>query len=313
MLDMLLDMTQLEGDKCQPLMSSFAVGELLAELHQLCGPIARHKGLALEVQTSTAFVCSDRHLLRRIMINLVSNAIKYTKEGRVQVGARLEGTHVVLYVDDTGPGIPEEKRELIFADFVRLDRASEEEGLGIGLSIVRRAADLLGHQLALDSRVGRGTTVRVTVPQAEQDVKPQPLVTAVRGNGQLVGVLENDEHILSAMTQLLTLHGFSVVVGRTPEQLTQALRARGCIAPSLLVSDLHLSDGQDGLQFIQSMRMGDGWRDTKFVLLTGDLDIGVALQASALGVSMAYKPVQPMRLLQLLDDILGQPQTLHLH
>ena len=305
MLDMLLDMTQLEADRYRLARRTFALDELLQELRVQFQPLARHKGLSLEIATCGWAVHSDRHLLQRIVMNLVSNGIKYTVSGGVRVDVDQVGQELEIRVVDSGPGIPPDKIDAVFTDYVRLDESARTDGLGIGLPIVKRAAALLGHELVLDSVVGQGTTVRLRVPLAEAVAEVADTAPQVEGRGRVIGVVENDENILTAVTQLLTGHGFVVAPGKDWAGLQQALQRVGHEAPDLLISDMHLDAGQDGLQLIGDLVSRAAWARTAFVLVTGDLDDRIAASASALGAVTAYKPVQPRRLLRLLDQLLG--------
>ena len=158
MLDELMDLGRLDGGHYTPQLSDVSLAELLQDVALHFGGLARRKGLTLEVVPADGHVVSDRHLLRRIVFNLVSNAIKYTDTGFVRVSAQpdADADAVQLRVQDSGPGIPPDKLDDVFRDYVRLNPTKAAEGLGIGLSIVRRAAELLGHGLTLASPPGGG-------------------------------------------------------------------------------------------------------------------------------------------------------------
>ncbi len=166
MLDALMDLGRLDGGHYTPLLGEVSLDELMHEVMLHFGPLARRKGLSLAAPPVALRVNSDRHLLRRILFNLVSNAIKYTDTGDVRVSAEAVGDAVRLTVQDSGPGIPQDKIDDVFRDYVRLNPIKAAEGLGIGLSIVRRAAELLGHALTLESVPGEGTCVTLMLPPA---------------------------------------------------------------------------------------------------------------------------------------------------
>ena len=303
---MLLDMSQLEADRYKPTRQAFPLKEVLDELRAQFTPLAQRKGLGLRMAESDLGVYTDRHLLRRILMNLVSNAIKYTVTGTVAVQVSSTGGEVIIRVVDTGVGIPEDKIDEVFAEFVRLDESHRTDGLGIGLPIVKRAVALLGHELQLESQQGVGTTVSLTVPLSEQPVAvpgPEPVI---EGKGRVIGVVENDESILFAVTQLLDAHGFEVAPAHDGAELQKVLARSGRTAPDLLISDMHLNGGRDGLALIRELKSLPAWASTLFILLTGDLDEKVAHNASSLGVVTAYKPFPPRRLMGLLDELLGK-------
>jgi signal transduction histidine kinase len=302
MLDRLLDMTQLESDRYAPSASAFPIDELLAELRVQFGPVAQKKGLTFTVDASAAHVRTDRHLLRRVLINLVSNAIKYTSTGSVRVLAEPEDERLVLRIVDTGPGIPAAEQESIYTDYVRLDNSTRTEGLGIGLAIVRRAADLLGIDLSLRSIEGQGSTFSLALALAPTPAPSQQAVVPTQGQGKLVALLENDEEILLATSQLLRSFGFLVAVGTTVETLQQAIAAQGRTAPDALISDLHIGPQLNGLSVIEALSRDPAWARVAFLLVTGDLDPAVTARAASMSVTVAYKPVPPRRLLALLEQ-----------
>ena len=305
MLDMLLDMTQLEADRYRPVVAAFALSEVLEALKAQFMPLAARKGLALDIADTAAVVRSDRHLVQRMLMNLVSNAIKYTHEGQVVVRVHESEGQARVTVRDTGPGIPPERQEQVFGEYVRLDANGPVEGLGIGLPIVKRAAELLGHDLRLSSTVGEGTQVALTLPLASDTVQAQQAGTAVQGLGRLVGVIDDDENIREATLRLLQAHGFRAVAAGDAQGLQQKLAREGLEQPRLVITDLHLgADRADGLQGLQALRRQAGWADVRVLLLTGDLAPDVASQAAALRVALAYKPVQPRKLLWLIEQIL---------
>ena len=299
MLDMLLDMAQLESGRYRPAPATFALDDLLEELQLQFAPAAEAKSLGFVVKGGGTWVHSDRHLLRRMLMNLVSNAVKYTVQGWVQVTALCEAGQLVVTVEDTGPGIPPDQLALLQAGPPRSGSADPAEGLGLGLGIVQRGAALLDLPLDVQCAAGQGTCVRLTLPLSNAMAAGADAPAPLRSGGGVIGVLDNDENIVAAAEHLLQHHGYQVLTGHTPAELDAALARIGRAAPDLLLSDLHLGLALDGLQFIEQCQAREAWRETYFVLVTGDLDPHVAARAAALGVVLAYKPLQPRRLLQL--------------
>jgi two-component system, sensor histidine kinase len=163
-LGALLDISKLETGSMAVSVGPVAIAPMLARLAEEFLPMAAAKGLHLRLRSVEALVESDAGYLRRILQNLISNAVRYTDRGGVLIAARPRGTGLRLEVWDTGPGIPEEAQDLIFREFQRLNApASAAEGMGLGLAIVERACGLLGHPLEVVSRLGRGSVFRVTV------------------------------------------------------------------------------------------------------------------------------------------------------
>src|SRR5215213_2170814 len=164
-LTALLDISRLDTGAMKPQWSSFRIEELFRQLQREFEPFARERGLRLTFVTSSRTIRSDRRLLRRLLQNLVSNAIKYTPSGRVLVGARRRSGCLVLEVWDTGLGIPASKQKVVFREFQRLDQGAKvARGLGLGLSIVERIGRVLDHSVTLSSEPGRGSVFRVAVP-----------------------------------------------------------------------------------------------------------------------------------------------------
>lgn len=171
----LVEVSRLDTGNIQPVIDYTELEDLLQELDEQFQPLAREKHLELDLQASIEAVMSDRHLLKRILVNLVSNAIKYTPAGSVQVYQQQVGEQVHIVVEDTGIGIEPEDREAIFHEFYRSSHASHHsDGFGLGLSIVQRLSSLLGHELQLFSEPGKGSKfilVTQSVPEFENDAE----------------------------------------------------------------------------------------------------------------------------------------------
>ena len=276
------------------------------------GGLARRKGLTLEVPPAQGWVVSDRHLLRRILFNLVSNAIKYTDAGfvRVSVSRGPGAGSVRLRVQDSGPGIPPEKLEDVFRDYVRLNPDKAAEGLGIGLSIVRRASDLLGHELVLASPPGEGTSATLTLALSAAPAPAPPTATAPSAACAAKGVLalmEDDADVREAMAALLAHWGYTVKTGTNSQSVHQQLR-EAQLTPDLIVTDLHLGS-TDGLTEVTQLRQQLHAHDLPALLVTGDLDATIATQAAQTRVYLAHKPLAPTRLAALVSQLLAARVT----
>lgn len=292
LLTALLNLSKLEAGGVQPAVAPLSLGGLFDELAREFAPVARAKGLTLTVAPSSLWIASDRDLLRSMLQNLVGNAIRYTDHGRVLIGARRDGAQVRILVCDTGRGIAEADRQAVFGEFVRLPGAPvDEPGAGLGLAIVHKLSDLLGHPLSLASRVGRGTTFRVAVPRA--DARPEPeAVTDERRlplSGLRVLCVDNEPAILDALTALLDRWGAQAVTARS---VAEARAAAGPFDAALV--DLHLGDDEpDGLAAIDWLR-AQGVR--RIALVTADTRDGLKEKAGAAGAILLAKPVKPAAL-----------------
>ena len=165
LMDALVDISRLDSGKTEVHVGSVSLSRLMRQLADELAPEARAKGLRLRVLPSSAVVSSDPTYLRRILQNLLTNAVRYTRSGTVLMGTRREGNSIRVEVIDTGPGIPADRMRDVFREFQRLDNAaSPSEGMGLGLAIVERACTLLDHELRVTSVVGKGTRFSVSLP-----------------------------------------------------------------------------------------------------------------------------------------------------
>ncbi|HEX2510385.1 MAG TPA: NahK/ErcS family hybrid sensor histidine kinase/response regulator [Microvirga sp.] len=302
-LTALLDISRLDTGAMKPQWSSFRIDELTRQLQREFEPVAREKGLALTFVPSSLTVRSDRRLLRRLLQNLVSNAIKYTPSGRVLVGVRRRGPRLVIEVWDTGLGIPASKQKVVFREFQRLDQGAKvARGLGLGLSIVERIGRVLDHSITLSSEPGRGSVFRVEMPVVARlpaSVTPleQPRAPATPLAGLKVLAVDNEPAILEGMRLLLTGWGCQAIVAADLKGALQAIRGTG-VEPEAVVADYHLDEG-DGLDVIRSLR----WTlkaDMPAVLVTADRTPAVREAANAMNVHVLNKPLKPAALRALL-------------
>ncbi|MEN5082587.1 PAS domain-containing hybrid sensor histidine kinase/response regulator [Bosea sp. TWI1241] len=301
-LTALLEISRLDGGALKPEIGTFRLDELMRQLQREFEPSAQEKGLTLVFAPTTVSVRSDRRLLRRLLQNLISNAIKYTPNGKVLVGCRRRGENLVIQVLDTGLGIPQAKQKIVFREFLRLDPGAKvARGLGLGLSIVERIARTLNHKLALASTPGRGSRFSVQVPRAAPlPAMATPAVSRAASNGQLAGLrlmaIDNEPSILDGMRLLLGGWGCSVITAAGINEALGSLRAGA--KPDVIIADYHLDDG-DGLSAISSLRerMGTG---LPAILLTADRSPEVRDAAAALDVHVLNKPLKPGALRALL-------------
>lgn len=302
-LTALLEISRLDGGALKPELTAFRLDELMRQLQREFEPIAQEKGLKLVFMPTSLALRSDRRLLRRLLQNLVSNAIKYTPNGKVLVGCRRRGAQVAVEVLDTGLGIPQSKQKTVFREFQRLDQGARvARGLGLGLSIVQRIARALDHGLTLDSAPGRGTRFSVLVPRAA----PLPAMTTGAAPrhapaGQLAGlkllVIDNEPAILDGMKRLLEGWGCRVATAAGLDE-AQALLG-GKDEPDVVIADYHLDHG-NGLTAISTLRARAGRARLPAILLTADRTPHVREAAAALEVHLLNKPLKPGALRALL-------------
>jgi Na+/proline symporter/CheY-like chemotaxis protein len=293
----LLEISRLDAGAMNPDISNFRIDELLGPLELDFAPLAEAKGIALDFVPCSLTVRSDRRLLRRLLQNLVSNAIKYTRSGRVLVGCRRRGAHLRIDVHDTGIGIPPHQQRAVFYEFHRLEQgAKQAPGLGLGLSIVERIGRVLDHPLHLVSEPGRGSrfSVEVALAPAVPLRAPAPETRFDRGRvGETVLCLDNDATILDGMATLLRGWGCEVLAA---SDLTAALAAVRASAktPSALLVDYHLDRG-NGIDAIVALRAAFD-PDLPAALITADRSPEVREAAHAAGIAVLNKPLKPAAL-----------------
>ncbi len=261
-LGALLDISKLESGPGAVDRGAVRLDPILSQLRDEFAPMAVQKGLRLDILPCNSVVESDPTYLRRILQNLIGNAIRYTERGRVLVGARRLPGAIRIEVLDTGPGIPAHEQDNIFREFHRLNaRASASEGMGLGLAIVERACMLLGHALRLDSTIGRGTRFTVTVPRSDRTLDPppprnQPNPWDVQGpQDQIVLLVESDPDLRRAICLLLEKWQFNVIDVAGADQALPLLDDLG-IVPDRFLIDYASGDGAD-LAALLRQRYGD--------------------------------------------------------
>jgi signal transduction histidine kinase/CheY-like chemotaxis protein len=306
-LGALLDISRLDAGAMTPSISSFKMADLMRSLEIEFTPIARAKGLQLIFVPCSLPVQSDRALLRRLLQNFISNAIKYTPRGRVLVGCRRRGRSLQIGVYDTGVGIPALKRGEIFKEFHRLEQGARiARGLGLGLSIVERLARVLNHGIAIDSVASGGSVFSVTVPVAEAINHTAAVLstTAPRApmSGALIVCIENDAAILDGMKTLLTAWDADVIAVTDPEAAIAAMEDVGGKVTGLLV-DYHLDRG-NGVAAIREIRRRFG-ENIPATLITADRSPNVRAAAREENIAILNKPVKPASL----RAVLGQWRT----
>ncbi len=295
-LSALLDISRLDAGAMQAEIGPLLIDDILQALALEYGPAARKKGLVLKIMPCGLTVSSDRKLLRRVLQNLLSNAVKYTRRGRVLMGCRRHGASLRIAVYDTGPGIPPEKREVIFQEFQRLHADSDgTTGLGLGLSIVERMAKVLVSKITVRSEPGKGSLFAIDVPIAaaavpakRQRLPPPLLASAIR-----VLVIDNERSILEGMGHLLGGWGHVVLTATGGAQALAAFESSEARI-DMILADYHLNK-EDGISVIRTLRT-KARRHIPAVLITADRTAAVADLAVAHDVHLLRKPVKPAAL-----------------
>ena len=298
----LLDISRLENGKFAPTIAPFPLSNLFDTLGAEFKALAQEQGLSFRVRGSDLRIASDVKLLRRVLQNFLTNAFRYAK-GPILLGVRRKGQHLSLEVWDRGPGIPEDKRQVIFEEFKRLDshQTRAEKGLGLGLAIADGLCRVLGHSLEVRSWPGQGSVFSVTVPLARTPtLAPQPSAEHKRAalNGTQVLCIDNEDSILIGMNSLLSRWGCQVWTARNREEC-QALLDDG-IRPHLALVDYHLDHGETGTEVMAWLRTQLG-EPVPGVLISADGRPELLAQVHAAGLEYLAKPVKPAALRALLS------------
>lgn len=312
LLNALLDLSRLDAGVVEARPVCFPVERVLKSLERQFTPLAQEKGLQLKVRSSELWVFSDPALLERILANLLSNALRYTDQGRVLIGIRrIHKEWLRLEVWDTGRGIPQEFLGRIFEEYFQMENPERhrDKGLGLGLAIVSRTAQLLGSRVSVRSTLGKGSCFSLQVsrcaPATQQMAQAVPVSPgfALPLENALVAFIDDDEAILGAMVEVFDHWGVALAVGENAEQVKQELLELGR-RPDIILCDYRLRDGRNGIEAVSLLRDAFG-QDIAAALLTGDTapDTIQAINASHLPV--LHKPLKPAKLRAFLSHLLS--------
>ena len=305
LLDALLDISRLEAGVLRARPRHFPVQALFDEIGGELSAMAEERGLKLRLRPSPLWLDSDPILLHRILLNLVSNALRYTRQGGVLVACRHRRDHVRIEVWDSGIGIPPESRTEIFKEFVQLANPERDrnQGLGLGLTIVERTAQLLGHPLSMDSRPEIGSRFAIEVPIAPPEtaaLAQAPSAPEGQFEGLRVLVIDDDALARQGLALLLESWGCQVVAAEDAEQAL-ALTAHQS-PPNLIACDYRLRHGQNGIDVLALLRARAGLTAPGF-LISGNTDAELMKRAADESIPLLHKPVQPARLRALIHRL----------
>ena len=301
LLESLLDISKLDANIIKPNMEHFVLCSLLDVLHSEYSPQAQAKGLAWKVNMEKdCIVHSDPVLLGTMLRNLISNAIRYTRAGSVEILCTRQDEEVRIEVRDTGIGIALEQHREIFREFYQLTNQERDrsKGLGLGLAIVDRLATLLQHRIELDSELGKGSCFTIVLPVGDPSAvisreAQQPYFGQRDVYGMHVVVID-DEHAVREGTQaVLESWGCVVTLAGSEEEAVEKLK--DCAPPHIIIADYRLREGKTGAQAIERLR-GEFGKDIPALIITGDTDPERLREAQASGHTLMHKPVQPAKL-----------------
>jgi two-component system, sensor histidine kinase len=315
LLRTLLDISKLDSGVMRPEVTNLPLDAILDSLRSDFQPIAAAKNLHIRFRPTEAVVRSDRSMLRRILQNIISNAIRYTREGGVLIGSRRRGTMLRIDIVDTGIGIPQDQFEAIFEEFHRgtippgID-AGHQAGLGLGLSIVQRMVSALGHHIAFTSKEGHGTVFHLYVPYGEVALhKPTAIEYAPKrpsGNslfGTNILLIENDRSVMEAMLTLLESWHCSVRMAADGSEAIGLLSDRAW-RPDMVIADQHLDNGDLGSVTIDHIRYYLR-ANLPALIVTADPSEKLVERCRNLNIEVMRKPLKPAQLRALMAHLVA--------
>ena len=313
MLNTMLDINEIDAGTVHAEIIDFPVGGLLDRLRDEFAYLAQARGLALRVVSCGLTISSDPRLLEQMIRNLLSNALKYTKRGKILLGCRRHNDTLSIEVWDSGIGIPDNQLQAIFDEYRQLDNPARERsrGLGLGLSIVHRLATLLGHHVGVRSVPGRGSVFAIEIKLPPAEMTPQPLqlpltlFNAGEENDRHIGsilVIEDDPDVRELLDVFLVEEGHEVVTAYDGVRARELI-AGGMVKPDLILADYNLPNGMNGAVVAAMIREELG-RPVPAIILTGDISAGIASTVSFQHCVQLNKPVKLQELTQTIHHLL---------
>ncbi|WP_441773572.1 chemotaxis protein CheB [Labrys sp. KB_33_2] len=318
MLNSLLDINQLEAGTVHAEKASFRVADLLERLKDEFTYHAQAQNLVLRVIPCGLAVYSDPRLLEQMIRNLLSNALKYTRRGRVLLGCRRRQDKLSIEIWDTGVGIPDEELQAIFDEYHQLDNAARERsrGLGLGLSVVRHLGELLDHRVHVRSRPGKGSVFAVDVVlqarpvavpvQDRQSPPAEGKVVASPCTGTIL-IIEDDPELRDLLGLLLAGEDHQTAMAADGLDAL-GLIARGRVRPDLILADYNLPNDLDGLGVTAKLR-AQLHRNIPAIILTGDISTATLRDIASHDCFQLNKPVRPKELVQTIQHLLHASQV----
>lgn len=315
LFDAILDVSRLDTGAVTPHITVFELQGLLERLAASFAPMAIHKGLRLRVVPTRLAVCGDSVLLERILMNLLSNAMRYTEHGGIVVGCRRRAGRVRIEVWDSGIGIEPTQQKAVFEEFYQVGNPQRDQrrGLGLGLAIAARLALLLDSRIELASRPGQGSVFALELTQAEAPIPAtvviEPPVVSECLRGASIMVVDDDALVREGMAALLAHWGCEVTLAVSGDDAVAAL-TRYARVPDAILCDYRLVGTETGIETIRRLRDICG-EQIPASLISGDTAPSRLREARQWGLALLHKPVRPAKLRALLEHLLGQRHIRH--
>ena len=312
LLTSLLDISKLDAGTVKVNASDIELKPIMNKVINEFSAEAEKKGLSLRVRDTRLAVHSDPVLLGNIVRNLVSNALRYTRQGGILVACRARQKEVSIEVWDTGSGIPESEREKIFAEFYQLHNPERDrgKGLGLGLAICQRTCELLGHQIKVYSRPRRGSVFKIEAQRTELHTQREtapPVVQPALMEHPLILVVDDEINILNAMEAVLTTWGCEVITAGSGKEASARL-AEHPKKPDLIICDYRLREGETGTDVISRLH-AEMNQPVPAIIMTGDTAPESIRHTQASGHALLHKPVKPMELQKVIRDLTAGGKT----
>ncbi|WP_377806521.1 ATP-binding protein [Azospirillum sp. A29] len=307
LLDNLLNISRLDAKVVQPDIQELAIGAVIGPIADAYAPLAAARGLELQVIHRNETVRSDRALLGQMLRSLIKNAIRHTERGHVSITCKEMDGALRLDVADSGIGIPPEHLELVWEEFYQVGNPERDrnQGLGLGLAIVRRLSALLGHPVTVRSTRGVGSVFSIELPlgrgMSSRGPTPIPTTPAI---GRLALVVDDDVNVLMGLKINLEQWGFTVLAAESLDQALDKLKDGGR-PPDVIVTDYRLRGGQVGTDVILHLRDSIGI-DIPALVLTGEADFDLGGKIAGHGLAVIHKPATPQQLQRVLETLTGR-------
>lgn len=300
LLNGLLDISRLDSNNLENKPKELEFKPLLHQIHQQYFDYAAENETELILNCHEGiYVYCDENLLIRLIRNLIDNAVKFTRNGKITIRASLQKEHVSLSIIDTGKGIPEDQQQKIFNEFIQLNNPERDrqKGLGLGLAIVKRISNLMGVGLKLESKIDRGTTFTLTVPLSENQ---QPITELIQDLGksdddflksQVIVVIDDEADICAGMKLIVERWHAKVITASSAKKAIAKLDHQG-LQPNFIISDFRLRKGKNGIDAINKLR-NEFNSPIKAILVTGDTSSERIEMAKKVKLPLLFKPLDP--------------------
>ena len=308
MFNALLNISQLDAGVMHPKKINFLLQPLFETLANDFDPLTKQKNLLIHWPTCAFAVHSDQELVEQILRNFISNAIRYTDKGSITIRCVAENEQIIISVSDTGIGISEENKKAIFDEYNQIGNSERDrtKGLGLGLAIVQRTADLLQHDITVESQLNQGSTFSISIEQANIEgcvvkQKPVQLDKLKKSSDILIVVIDDDVSVLEGTQILFESWGCTVIAATDQQQALTLIKQRNQI-PDGIIADYRLRNNETGVAVIQSIH-GVFNDSIPALIVTGDIEVDRLKDVDRSGIQMLPKPVSPLKLRTFLRNV----------